>query len=191
MARLGGLFVMIFLEKILDKAPEWSAVIVAAAALFVAYRQWAISRHHNKISVAPMLKFHIDCDLNDAGIEYSVILENVGLGTAYVTDRYFTLNDQRFAPNNVRRTVRELCAKVFDNNYRYIIKSEGMVGAASAIPAGARIVIAKIFFAGVRAEQQEQLENVLDQIDMIVECKCAYGQKYSTATISQDNHARQ
>jgi len=88
-----GIFIGLILLSMYLGRVDWnisSSVIVAICALLLTVWQGVAVRKHNIISVKPKLKF--SCTRGDDSWE--LILENLGLGPAFIYDFELQLNDK-------------------------------------------------------------------------------------------------
>jgi hypothetical protein len=155
------------------------SVVVAVFAFFAtAYQGW-IARHHNRLSVRPHLVWHVGRrdTHNSAGIVYSV--QNLGLGPAIVTDRYFTKDDIRFVPPGLQtEEVPDFLKHVLSQKFIYKLNVIGLPGKKSAIPSQAEIIIADIEFPGKSLKEVAVAEEVAGKIAFHITYESIYGERF-------------
>lgn len=169
-------------ESAVASISDWAAVLIASLAFAATIWQGIIARKHNRISVTPMLVKHVDRVINNEGIKVSLVIKNVGPGTALVIDRYFLLRKEKFSPRNPNHLIKEICEATIGQVLNYQIVTAGMFGPSAKIPPGAEITLATLFFPGLRPEAQEAIDALTDKADFVIEYKCLYGEKYSLHT---------
>lgn len=88
-----------------SKISDWVAIGVALLAFGAAIwqacearKQAGIAREHNKMSVLPILVHHEGWHNTPDGLLVSLTVKNVGVGVALITDRFFTVEGERFSP---------------------------------------------------------------------------------------------
>jgi hypothetical protein len=125
-----------------------SAVIAILAFLATTWQAW-LAHDHNRLSVRPLLAWHIGREgpLDGASIIYSVW--NLGLSPAVIKDRYFTKDGTRFeSPVIATDEVGAFLEFVLVKKVEYQLKVFGLPGRGTAIPSKGEVVIAKIYFPG-------------------------------------------
>lgn len=155
------------------------SVVIAGLAFFATAWQTWLAYDHNRLSVKPLLVWHISRELLSGGTVIKYTLENRGLGPALIKDRYFTKDGKRFtAPESSTDEVSAFLEFVFGNRVQYHLKTFGLPGKAAAIPSGAEVIIGEIFFPGVSAEQLATIEKLVGDIDFHVNYESMYRQPF-------------
>lgn len=141
-------------------------------------RAW-LAHRHNRLSVRPLLVWHVGRHATNEGASIVYTLRNVGLGPAVITDRYFTRGDERFsAPEAVVNEVAAFVKTVFEDKTEYRLRSYGLPGRHAALPSQAHVVVSEIFFPGARLEQLPELEELAGKTNFHVKYECMYGQAF-------------
>jgi len=155
-----------------------STVIAILAFLATTWQAW-LAYNHNRLSVRPLIAWHIGREgaPDGASIIYSV--KNLGLGPAVIKDRYFTKDGTRFeSPVIATDEVSAFLEFVLGNKVDYQLKIFGLPGRGAAIPSQGEVVIAKIYFPGARSEQLAMFEELAGDINFHVRYESMYRQPF-------------
>lgn len=161
-----------------------SSVIVAVLAFFATVWQAWLAHRHNRLSVRPLLVWHIGrkSAANGASITYSV--RNLGLGPAVIKDRHFTKDGARFAvPTVSTDEVNAFVEYVLRRKVQYQLQTFGLPGRGAAIPSQGEVVIADIHFPGAKSEELATFEELTGKIDFHVKYESMYREKFHFSAI--------
>lgn len=153
------------------------SVIVAVLAFAATALQTWLSHRHNKLSVRPLLVWHISRrnETTSCGVTYSV--RNLGLGPAIISDRHFTKDNVRFsAPKVAANEVNAFVEFSLGERIKYHLKSFGMPGKDSAIPSQGEVIIAELYFPTIAPRNFEIVEKLAGNINFHVKYKSIYGE---------------
>ncbi len=138
------------------------SVVVAAMAFLATWWQAWLAHRHNRLSVRPLLVWHIARNSTDtsSSIRYSV--RNLGLGPTVIRDRYFLKDSRRFAPLPLKTDeVAAFVASLLGNKVNYRLRQFGLPGKDAAIPSQSEFVIADVEFPGASPQQLEIIEELV------------------------------
>jgi hypothetical protein len=155
------------------------SAIVAALALIATFWQGWLAHRHNRLSVRPLLVWHVarSYSPNSARIAYSV--KNLGLGSAIVRDRYFTKDEERFiAPDLKTDEVEAFLRHVLGQKFQYNMKNYGLPGRDAAIASQTEIVIADIEFPTLTASSLADVETIAGNIAFHVKYESMYKEPF-------------
>jgi hypothetical protein len=146
----------------------FTAAIVATCSLAITIWQGWIARSHNRKSVRPILTWARDWSSSATGTTLCFYVINVGLGPGIVLERHFKRDGVLFNPVNEDNHVGALLSAVIGQQITYVARKHGLPGIGSAIPAGAKFVIAEIEFPSA---SRQQVEDLLDSIVVAFELR--------------------
>lgn len=154
-----------------------SAAIALLALFSTGWQAW-IARHHNRLSVKPLLSWSSNLAQTPNGFEVTVMLSNNGLGPAIVTERYFTLDGLHFLhPAGPVSAIDVLAAKVLPDEWRCRVIAHGLPGVSTAILPGASHVIARLLFDSAVYDCQLELNRKFARIGFVVCFKDLYDRR--------------
>ncbi len=162
------------------------SVIVAALAFIATLWQAWLAHKHNRLSVRPLLVWHIARSNNpgSAGITYSV--KNLGLGPAVIRDRYFTKDKNRFiVPGLATDEVHAFLESVLGRRVQYRLRGFGLPGKDSAIPSQSEFVIAAIDFPGLPASGLGNVEEMAGDINFHIKYESMYGEPFRLMAVPE------
>lgn len=172
-----------------SKISDWVAIGVALLAFGAAIwqacesrKQAAISREHNKMSVLPILVHHLGWHHTHDGLVVSLTLKNVGVGVALITDRFFTVEGQRFSPERKSSPVDELVSHIFKRTLKYTIITTEFFGPAARIPPGASFTIVKLLFPDAHPNLREVVEAMISKVTFEVSYESVYRESFKFST---------
>lgn len=156
-----------------------SVLVAVFAFVATAWQAW-LSHRHNRLSVRPLLVWHIDRhnDPKHAGITYSV--KNLGLGPAVIRERYFTKDGERFvSPGIPIDEVKAFVEHVFGQQVQYNLHTFGLPGKDAAIPSQGEVVVADIEFPTLGPDILPTLREIAGDIAFHVKYESMYGEPFS------------
>jgi hypothetical protein len=160
-----------------------ASALVALLALGATVWQGFVTRQHNRLSVRPLLVWHVARGTSVAGAELVFIVKNRGIGPALITDRYFTVNNQRFVPSKPQTDeVLEVVHSVLGSKYQYDVRQWGLPGKGAALPAQEEVVVARIAFPAMSHEQLSSLMREIKNIRFFLRYECLYGKPLELKT---------
>ena len=164
-----------------------SSVVVAVLAFFVgAWQTWSTHRH-NRLSVRPLLVWHVGrtADPGSSTIAYSV--KNLGLGPAVIRDRYFTKDAARFLPPDLKTDeVGAFVEAVLGSKVPYKLRKFGLPGKRAAIPTQCEVVVAEIEFPGASPEQLKVIEEIAGETGFHIAYESMYGEAFELHVPTKD-----
>jgi hypothetical protein len=124
-----------------------SAVVSLCALFATAWQGW-LAFQHNRLSTKPHIVWHVSrSSVGQSGSSISFSLKNLGLGPAFVKDRYLSLDGKRFMPQGLATDeVRDLIKEAFGSKISYVLRQFGLPGVDAAIASGQEIIVATIEF---------------------------------------------
>lgn len=126
------------------------SLVVAVTAVAATIYQARLSHRHDKLTVQPFLAWGESFVQEDHGTTLSMSVENCGQGPAIIKDRWFEIDGKRFDSElDGSDLVAEVARRLVGDGARWHVQHTGLVGRQSALPAGARFVIAQVFFPGI------------------------------------------
>lgn len=168
---------------------DWVAIGVALLAFGAAIwqacesrKQAAIAREHNKMSVLPILVHHEGWHNTPDGLVVSLTVKNVGVGVALITDRFFTVEGERFSPERKSSTVEELVDRIFKRTLQYKIITTEFFGPAARIPPGASFTIVKLLFPNAHPNLREVVEAMTSKVSFDVSYESVYKESFKFST---------
>lgn len=155
-----------------------SAVIAGCAFAATCWQAW-LAHHHNRLSVRPLLVWHVR-RLNASGSAHvAYVVRNLGLGPALIRERYFTRNGLRFyAPAMATDEVQAFAQHVFANKLAYRLHRFGLPGVGAAIAPGDEVLVAELEFPSLSADQLPIAIEVGGQLAFYIDYECLYGRKH-------------
>ncbi|MFZ2307548.1 MAG: hypothetical protein WAW73_07275 [Rhodoferax sp.] len=151
-----------------------SAAIALLALFSTGWQAW-IARHHNRLSVKPLLSWSSNLAQTPNGFEVTVLLSNNGLGPAIVTERYFTLDGLHFLhPAGPVSAIDALAGKILPEEWRCQVVAHGLPGTHTAILPGASFVIARLLFDSAVYDHQLELNKRFERVGFVVGYKDLY-----------------
>jgi hypothetical protein len=161
-----------------------SVVIATLALLATGWQAW-LAYDHNRLSVRPLLVWHIGRENSPEGASITYVVKNLGLGPAVIKDRYFTKDGARFKPPEMATNeVPAFLDFVLGRQVQYQLKIFGLPGRGAAIPSQGEVVIGKLFFPNTRFEQLAALEELAGDIDFHIEYESMYRQRFTFSAIN-------
>jgi hypothetical protein len=168
------------------KVTEWVSIGIAMLAFGAAIwqakesrKQAAITREHNKMSVMPILVSHEGWHNGPDELVVSLTIKNVGVGVALITDRFFTFEGKKFAPQRESTTVEELLELIFKRTLKYEIINSEFFGTSARIPPGASYTLAKILFPNPHPNLREVVEAMINKATFIVTYESVYKEPFT------------
>lgn len=126
------------------------SLVVAVTAVAATIYQARLSHRHDKLTVQPFLAWDESFVQQDQGTTLRMSVENCGQGPAIIKDRWFEIDGERFDSElDGSDLVAEVARRLVGDRARWYAQHTGLVGRQSALPAGARFVIAQVFFPGI------------------------------------------
>ena len=156
-----------------------SSAVIAICALFATAWQAWLAYQHNRLSVRPLLVWHIarKNSLVCPGIAFTV--RNLGLGPAVIRERYFTKDNQRFLrPDGQTDEVQAFVTHVLGAKIQYQLKQFGLPGKDGAIPSQGEILIAELEFPDLRSSNLELVFQMAGDVAFNLNYESMYGEKY-------------
>jgi hypothetical protein len=161
-----------------------SVVIAVLAFIVTAWQAW-LAYNHNRLSVLPLLVWHISRDRAPEGAFITYSVKNLGLGPAVIKDRYFTKDGVRFeSPVSSTDEVRAFLEFTLGNALNYQLRVFGLPGRGAAIPSQGEVVIAKIHFPHVRSEWLATFKELAGDINFHVRYESMYRQSFEFDAIN-------
>lgn len=154
--------------------------IAICAVLFAFYQAW-LSRHHNRLSVAPHLQWSHSRNWTDQGLEYRLIVENFGLGPARIKCVELFSNGTAFA-GETDDPIRELIEKSFAGIAAVKVNSSGYPRKGYIIKAQGDFGLVVAAFPGLKKEDVPKLETIRANIDLRIVYESFYGKQYELDT---------
>lgn len=165
-----------------DVIATCSLVVAALAFISTTFQLWSTHRH-NKLSVRPLLTWHIARRAEKDGTTIAYVLRNHGLGPAVVNDRYFSKDAVRFKPPQLALDeVTAFVAFALGTKVPYQLKSYGLPGIGAAVPSQGEVTIGELFFPGVPPDRLAVVEELAGEVHFHVEYESMYGEKYSLSS---------
>lgn len=162
-----------------------SVVVAVLAFAATAWQAW-LAYDHNRLSVRPLLAWHIRRETSADGATVTYVLKNLGLGPAVIKDRYFTKDGSRFqAPALATDEVNAFVASVLASKVAYHLKTFGLPGRGAAIPSQGEVVIGEIFFPSARLEQLSTFEELAGNIDFHVKYESMYREAFTFSALGE------
>lgn len=159
-----------------------SAVIALLAMGATIWQAW-VTRKHNYLSVRPLLVWYIERKNSSDGAELICLLRNKGIGPAIVTDRYFTINGQRFKPTGIQTDeALQLVQTALGQKYKYDVKQWGLPGKNSAILSQEEVSILHLSFSGMSHETLSLVMESMNYINFHLDYESLYGHKWKLTT---------
>jgi len=153
-----------------------SSAVIALCALFATFWQAWLAHRHNRLSVKPLLVWHVERLNTSAAARVSYVVRNLGLGPALVQERFFTHNGLRFYPPALASDeVQAFAQHVFGDKIEYRLHRFGLPGVGAAIAPGDQVIIAELEFPSLSAAQLPIAIEVAGQLAFHVGYKCLYG----------------
>jgi hypothetical protein len=156
-----------------------SSAVIACCAFFATVWQAWLAHQHNRLSVRPLLVWHVARrnSPESAGIAFTV--RNLGLGPAVIRERYFSKDNVRFhAPDLQSDEVQAFVAHVFGTRTHYHLKQFGLPGKDGAIPSQGELLIADIEFPSLPASKLELVVQLAGDVAFHINYESMYGEKY-------------
>lgn len=156
-----------------------SVLVAVFAFVETAWQAW-LSHRHNRLSVRPLLVWHINRrdDPKRAGITYSI--KNLGLGPAVIRERYFTKDGERFvAPGIPIDEVKAFVEHVIGQQVQYHLHSFGLPGKDAAIPSQGEVVVIDIEFPTLGQDLLPTLRGMAGDIAFHIKYESMYGEPFS------------
>lgn len=161
-----------------------SALIAVLAFLATAWQAW-LAYNHNRLSVRPLLVWHISREVTPEGASIIYSVKNLGLGPAVIKDRYFTKDGVRFKPPvNSTDEVGAFLEFVFGQMLDYQLRVFGLPGRGAAIPSQGEVIIAKIHFPRARAGQLATFEELAGDVNFHILYESMYLQQFEFDAIN-------
>lgn len=171
-----------------------TADVIATCSVFVAFLAFAFgawqtwsTHQHNRLSVRPLLIWHVGrrADSNSSTISYSI--KNLGLGPAVICDRYFTQSSARFvAPDSNTDEVVAFVASVLGKKVHYILRNCSLPGKKAAIPSQCEVVVAEIEFPGASPMQLRIIEELTRDAGFHITYESMYGEPFKLHIPTKD-----
>lgn len=158
----------------------YSSVVIALCALFATVWQAQLAYKHNRLSIKPVLVWHIarkDVGENSCGICFS--LRNLGMGPAIIRDRYFSKDGVRFEVLSIKTNeVRDFVDHVYGSQIQYKLKNFGLPGKNSAMANGQEIIVADVEFPSLPLDQIQTAINLAGSVEFHVKYESIYEEKF-------------
>jgi hypothetical protein len=155
------------------------SAVVAVLALAATLWQGYLTRQHNRLSVRPLLVWHLTREATDEGMTVAYSIRNLGLGPAVVRERYFTKDGIRFKPGPVASDeAQEFLANLLGKRVNYRLSAFGMPGANSAIPSQGEVVVGRVFFPGLHPADLETIEKMMGETNFHLRYESMYREKF-------------
>lgn len=160
-----------------------SAIVALLAFAATAWQGW-LAHRHNRLSVRPLLVWHIQREATNDGANITYVLRNLGLGPAVIKDRYFTKDKVPFVtPVDATDEVNAFVSHVLATKINYHLSTFGLPGRGSAISSQGEVIIGRLHFPGVRLEQLSTLEKIAGDIDFFVDYESMYQEQFSFSAV--------
>lgn len=162
-----------------------SVLVAVLAFIATAWQAW-LAHRHNRLSVRPLLVWHIGRynGQSSSGITYSV--KNLGLGPAIIRDRFFTIDRNRFKPPATSTDeVSTFLESILARGVEYHLKSFGLPGKDAAIPSQAEVVIADINFPALSPSQLGTVEEMAGDIGFHIRYESLYGESFDFKVVGK------
>lgn len=165
------------------------SVFVAVLALFATAWQAWLSHRHNRLSVRPLLVWHIERTTHTGSSSIVYVVKNLGLGPALVQDRYFTKDDIRFSPPDFKLDeVEAFLSTVLGQKVQYHLKQFGLPGKMAAIPSQCEVRVAHIEFPDITPGQLGTIEELAGCVGFHIHYKSMYGELFELHAPSKNGH---
>lgn len=165
-----------------DTIAATSAIVALLAFAATIWQGW-MTRKHNRLSVRPLLVWHIQKNSTSNGIEITFCVTNKGIGPAIVDDRWFTIEGRKFEPQGLQADlVVELTANILKDVHPYFLQQHGVPGVESSILPQEEVIIAKITFPGLTTQNQAPVIEAIDRAAFNIKYECLYERKFLLST---------
>jgi hypothetical protein len=157
----------------------FASLAIAVFAFFATSWQAWIAYKHNRISVRPLLVWHVSKfnTKDSTGISFSV--RNLGLGPAIIRDRYLVKDGNRFVPADQKSDeVPAFVDHVFGKKVNYQLKEFGLPGKGAAIASQGEVVVASLEFLQVLAPVLTGIIESAGDVAFHIHYESMYGEKY-------------
>lgn len=162
------------------------SLVVAALALIATFWQGWLTHRHNRLSVRPLLVWHIDRRNCKGSCSITFLVKNLGIGPAVIKDRYFTKDNSRFNPNISTDEVGEFLKYAIKDKIKYELKRYGLPGKGSAIPSQVEFVVAEIDFPELPGDKFWSVNHLLGGIDFRVDYESMYKEPFDMKAAEDD-----
>lgn len=162
----------------------WASVIIAACALIATFWQARLAHQHNRLSVRPLLVWHIARRNGSFGSGVCFSVKNLGLGPAIIRERYFTKDKVLFTQPEIKiDEVQTFVEHIFGRKINYQLKAFGLPGKDAAIASQDEVVIADIEFPGMPPDQLRTAMELAKGAEFHIKYESIYKEKFSLDVI--------
>jgi hypothetical protein len=168
-----------------DVIATCSVVVATLAFIATLWQGWHTHRH-NRLSVRPLLKWHINRNNGKNHCAVKFVVKNLGLGPAVIKERYFTHDNSRFKPNVPTDEVGEFLKKVIGKRINYELRAYGLPGCGAAIPSQSEVVIADIVFPDLPPDELWSIEHITGELDFHIAYESMYEEEFLMKASGED-----
>lgn len=151
-----------------------SAAVIALCALFATIWQAWLTRTHNRLSVRPHLICHRIRNETDSGLEIALVIRNVGVGPAFIADRYFTVAGNRWLSDSSDQ-IPPLLEHIIGRKIEYKLAQHGLPGVSTAIPPGDAHELVRIFLPITAVQAEKAIDDSVKNAAFHIQYKSLYG----------------
>lgn len=157
---------------LLDYAP----IIIACCALFLTIQEAWRSRKHRRLMCQPNLCSSISRLKNGTKTQFSLTLENNGLGPARIKDFEFFLDDDVYAPEG-EYPLKEIAQILFKEYEGFEILTQSWMTPSYILPEKKEYLAIKFEVDGTGDEFEAQILEKAERANFVVYYESIYGEK--------------
>lgn len=154
------------------------AAVISACAIGITVWQGFQSRHHNRLTVRPLLTWRESRSANDDGFQVAYTVTNHGVGPAIVLERFITVDGAKFSPPD-GDVIEQAVRQVFANRVHWVLRQHTLPAVGAAIPIGGEVVVASITFPGMRPETFKAMLKLSPPAGLVLHYESLYKERHT------------
>lgn len=174
------------IQEILVFLKEHYEAVIAISALGLAIYNAVLTRHHNRISVKPLLNFLRTFDLNDKNgkIRFVCSLHNRGLGPAIITDTKISSSGETWDMHekNIAMKLQEVIQNIKDEHQDPLRADVNViiVAAGNIIDASEKLDFIEVECDMFTDSTKKAIYNFFINLDACIKYEDLYKKKYTS-----------